>query len=200
MWQIVTLTTYHFTWTHYFFSIDNNLLYKIVAHHIVAQKNVVVDLKMYGIRADHTETTKDKKCCASNHFDYEWFWSYIFGHNIGHNSPHSKLWPMLWQQNVSFDYLNIGRKLFVLFIKDDMTLLLTATWYSKLGCCFKTSCCCWGFFYKFLWRGTMSMPTTRWHNFSSSSPPTVTKQCIFLFLNNQYNHSMNAIREVKRKS
>ena len=83
-----------------------------------------------------------------------------------HNSPHSKLWPMLWQQNVSFDYLNIGRKLFVLFIKDDMTLLLTATWYSKLGCCFKTSCCCWGFFYKFLWRGTMSMPTSRWHKFS----------------------------------
>ena len=126
-----------------------------------------------------------------------WWWKHPF---TNHNSPHSKLWPMLWQQNVSFDYLNIGRKLFVLFIKDDMTLLLTATWYSKLGCCFKTSCCCWGFFYKFLWRGTMSMPTTRWHNFSSSSPPTVTKQCIFLFLNNQYNHSMNAIREVKRKS
>ena len=58
-----------------------------MAHHIVAQKNVAVDLKMYGTGTDHTETTKDKKCCASNHFDY----------------------------------LNFGRKLFLL-IKDDMAL------------------------------------------------------------------------------
>ena len=41
-----------------------------MAHHIVAQQNVAVDLKMYGTGTDHTETTKDKKCCASNHFDY----------------------------------------------------------------------------------------------------------------------------------
>ena len=137
-----------------------------MAHHIVAQKNVVVDLKMYGTGADHTETTKDKKCCVSNHFDH----------------------------------LNFGRKLLVLFIKDDMTLKLTTTWYSKLGCCFKTSGFCWGFFYKFLWRGTMSMPTSRWHKFSSSPPPPITKQYIFLFLNNQYNHSMNVIIKVKSKS